>query len=229
MGGLRLLRLSDYVPCSASRRRRSDANAPGTGLGYSRPDRGATRVVQSNRSRHTAMAAAPAQTISPERAASPRHVGHVAGLRHRPGPARSVRPGARRPHLRALERQDPPLSDHAAARRAGRGSRRRSRPHVQPAFFRLRPEEARRGALPLHPRQSRRDLRLLPALHGTRRHRRPQDLSGGRARLLQPERRQPVAPRHRRARPHRHRRDEPRVCPTSMASRPGFTPAKWTS
>ena len=72
--------------------------------------------------------------------------------------------------------------------------------YVQPAFLRLRPEEARRGALPLHPGQSRRDLRLLPALHAARRTSSFQDVPGGRARLLQSQRRQPVASRHHRAR-----------------------------
>ena len=39
------------------------------------------------------------------------------------------------------QRQDPPLPDDAAARRAGSRSRRPSRPRVQPALLRLRPEK----------------------------------------------------------------------------------------
>ena len=138
-----------------------------------------------------------------------RHVGHVARLRHRRRPARRVRPGPRLPHPRAHERQNPPLPDDAPTRRPPGGSRGSSRALREPALLGLRPEGARPGPLQLPAGQSRRDPGLLPPFHPAGRHRHPQDLPPRRGRVLQHERRQPVAPRDRRARARRHRRDEP--------------------
>ena len=138
-----------------------------------------------------------------------RHLGHVARLRNRCRPARRVRPGTRRPHPRARQPQDPPLPDDAPTRRPPGGSRGPSRAFGEPALLRLRPERARRGPLQLSARQSRRDPRLLPPLHPASRYRHPQDLPPGRGRVLQHERRQPVAPRDRRTREDGHRRDQP--------------------
>ena len=142
------------------------------GLGYSERSEDATGVRDLNRSRRTARGCCASSDHLAGARGQLRRFGHVAGLRYRAVPARPFRPRTGRPRPRSLEHQDPPLPDDAASCCAGRRPRGRTRPYVQPALLRLRPEETRRGAVPLHPRQSRRDLRLLPAVHGPVGHRR---------------------------------------------------------
>src|ERR1017187_6700974 len=79
---------------------------------------------------------------------------------------------------------------------------------VQLAFRRLRAQETRCGAVPLHSVQPGRNCRLLPPIHRAPGHPGYKGPSRRRKRLFQPQRRQPLAPCHRVARQNRHRGSE---------------------